>query len=94
LEFVFAKGASAMHRIKLISDDECRADLGLGLMRWHRWQKKFSDLIPPPIVIEARKFRDRALWEQAKRKLIERSDPSAKCRGNARAARRTSRYWR
>jgi len=66
-----------MRRIKLISDDQCRADLGgLAVMRWHRWQKKFADLIPPPVVIEHKKFRDAYLWEEAKRALLARSDPS------------------
>ena len=61
-----------MHRIKLISDDECRADLGLGLMRWYRWQKKFSDLIPPPIVIEPGNFATTPFGNRALRPVSQR----------------------
>jgi hypothetical protein len=46
-------------------------------MRWHRWQKKYADLIPPPIIIENHKFRDARLWEEAKRKLLALSNPAA-----------------
>ena len=66
-----------MRRIRLISDDACRKDLGnIGLMRWHRWQRKYADLIPPPVVIENHKFRDAHLWEEAKRKLLALSNPA------------------
>jgi hypothetical protein len=69
---------AAMRRIRLVSDDDCRRDLGgFSLMRWHRWQKKFADLIPPPIIVGNRKFREAHLWEKAKRKLLEQSNSAA-----------------
>jgi hypothetical protein len=66
-----------MRRLKLISDDDCRKDMGgYTLMRWHRFQKRYAADLPPPIVIDRKKFRDAHAWEQFKRLLVARSDPS------------------
>jgi hypothetical protein len=71
--------------MRLISDVQCRRQLGISRVKWTRWQKVFADVWPEAIEINGRLHRDGDRWDHCVEVMVERSDPSVTRASAARA---------